>query len=108
MSAHLASYHEADSQAHGVRRLDGSTGVICPVARHRTWTGSGRRLSYVGAAARSHAWVSGYVRNLADGPVEVVGEGPRETLEQFLAVLASWTGKRRHTICPGKLDDARQ
>ena len=31
--------------------------------------------------------ISGYVRNLADGSVEVVGEGPRETLEQFLAAL---------------------
>jgi acylphosphatase len=31
--------------------------------------------------------ISGYVRNLADGSVEVVGEGSRETLEQFLAVL---------------------
>ncbi len=52
--------------------------------------------------------ISGYVRNLADGSVEVVGEGPRETLEQFLAVLASWTGKRRRTIRPGKLGDVRQ
>ena len=31
--------------------------------------------------------LSGYVRNLEDGSVEVVGEGPRESLEQFLAVL---------------------
>jgi acylphosphatase len=31
--------------------------------------------------------ISGYVRNLEDGSVEVVGEGPRESLEQFLAVL---------------------
>ena len=31
--------------------------------------------------------LSGYVRNLEDGSVEVVGEGPQETLEQFLAVL---------------------
>ncbi len=31
--------------------------------------------------------ISGYVHNLADGSVEVVGEGSRETLEQFLAVL---------------------
>jgi acylphosphatase len=31
--------------------------------------------------------ISGYVRNLADGSVEVVGEGSRETLEQFLAIL---------------------
>ena len=31
--------------------------------------------------------VSGYVRNLADDSVEVVGEGSRETLELFLANL---------------------
>ena len=31
--------------------------------------------------------ISGYVRNLADGSVEVVSEGPRETLDQFLAAL---------------------
>jgi acylphosphatase len=31
--------------------------------------------------------LSGYVRNLEDGSVEVVGEGPRESLEQFLAIL---------------------
>jgi acylphosphatase len=31
--------------------------------------------------------LSGYVRNLADGSVEVVGEGSRETLEQLLAIL---------------------
>ena len=31
--------------------------------------------------------ISGYVRNLADGSVEVVGEGSRETLEQLLAIL---------------------
>jgi acylphosphatase len=31
--------------------------------------------------------ISGYVRNLDDGSVEVVGEGPQETLEQFLVVL---------------------
>ena len=34
--------------------------------------------------------LSGYVRNLEDGSVEIVGQGPRETLEQFLAVL--WRG----------------
>jgi acylphosphatase len=27
------------------------------------------------------------VRNLEDGSVEVVGEGPRETLERFLTIL---------------------
>jgi acylphosphatase len=31
--------------------------------------------------------ISGYVRNLADGAVEVVGEGSREALEQLLAIL---------------------
>jgi acylphosphatase len=31
--------------------------------------------------------ISGSVRNLADGSVEVVGEGSRETLEQLLGVL---------------------
>jgi len=31
--------------------------------------------------------IFGYVRNLADGSVEVVGEGSRETLEQLLAIL---------------------
>jgi acylphosphatase len=31
--------------------------------------------------------LSGYVRNLEDGSVEVVGEGPQGSLEQFLAVL---------------------
>jgi acylphosphatase len=31
--------------------------------------------------------ISGYVRNLADGSVEVVSEGPRETLEQFLVAM---------------------
>ena len=31
--------------------------------------------------------ISGYVRNLTDGSVEVVGEGSRETLEQLLAIL---------------------
>ena len=31
--------------------------------------------------------LSGYVRNLEDGSVEVVGEGPRVSLEQFLAIL---------------------
>ncbi|HEY7021421.1 MAG TPA: acylphosphatase [Ktedonobacterales bacterium] len=31
--------------------------------------------------------ISGYVRNLADGSVEILGEGSRETLEQLLGVL---------------------
>jgi acylphosphatase len=31
--------------------------------------------------------IFGYVRNVVDGSVEVVGEGPRKTLEQFLASL---------------------
>lgn len=31
--------------------------------------------------------LSGYVRNRADGSVEVVAEGPREKLEQLLAWL---------------------
>jgi acylphosphatase len=31
--------------------------------------------------------ISGYVRNLADGSVEVVGEGSHEALEQLLAIL---------------------
>jgi acylphosphatase len=31
--------------------------------------------------------IAGYVRNLADGSVEVVAEGARATLEQLLAIL---------------------
>jgi acylphosphatase len=31
--------------------------------------------------------LTGYARNLEDGSVEVVGEGPRETLERFLVIL---------------------
>ena len=33
--------------------------------------------------------VTGWVRNLPDGRVEAVAEGPRETLERFVA----WCGK---------------
>jgi acylphosphatase len=36
--------------------------------------------------ARTHG-VTGYARNLADGSVEVVAEGPRATLEQMLPKL---------------------
>jgi len=35
----------------------------------------------------NHLGLSGYVRNRADGSVEVVAEGPRESLEQLLAWL---------------------
>jgi acylphosphatase len=33
------------------------------------------------------AWVSGFVRNLPDGRVEVVAEGPKNVLEAFLSTL---------------------
>jgi acylphosphatase len=40
------------------------------------------------AQRRAHMLgIFGYVRNVVDGSVEVVGEGSRETLEQFLAIL---------------------
>jgi len=35
----------------------------------------------------NHLGLSGYVRNRADGSVEVVAEGPRESLEQLIAWL---------------------
>ena len=45
--------------------------------------------AFVAGRAR-HFGVTGWVRNLDDGRVEAVAEGPRETLESFLAYI--WKG----------------
>jgi acylphosphatase len=41
--------------------------------------------------------VSGYVRNLADGRVELVAEGKPTVLDQFLAAVRSEMGGRIHS-----------
>jgi acylphosphatase len=43
--------------------------------------------------------LAGHARNLADGGVEVVAEGPRERLEQFLGLLQGGGARR-----PGHVD----
>ena len=44
--------------------------------------------------------LSGFVRNLPDGTVETIAEGPRESLEQF----ASWCGRGPEMARVSKLD----
>jgi acylphosphatase len=49
--------------------------------------GVGFRMTAAGLAAR-HPGVSGYVRNLPDGDVELVAEGEAAAVEAFLAAVA--------------------
>lgn len=62
------------------------------------------------AIARSHA-VTGYVRNLADGTVELVVEGDRREVEALLAELSDKMGnyirRRTDTDAPatGEIED---
>lgn len=59
-----------------------------------TVQGVGFRYSTLQIARRFS--VKGYVRNLADGRVELVAEGDEATLEQFLAAVNE--GPMRHYI----------
>ena len=47
---------------------------------------------FVLRAARGAA-LTGFVRNLRDGSVEIVAEGPREALEQFIRVIGEGPGR---------------
>ncbi len=49
---------------------------------------------FVVRAARSSG-LSGFVKNLRDGSVEVVAEGPREELERLIRVISEGPGRGR-------------
>ena len=61
------------------------------VARHFIISGrvQGVGFRYFTLRAAASYQVNGYVRNLETGQVEVVAEGPRETLEEFKKELAA-------------------
>jgi acylphosphatase len=69
-----------DATAVGAESDERLTAIV-----HGDVQGVGYRMFVLREAAR--LGLRGYVRNLPDGSVEAVAEGPRPLLEQFLAAL---------------------
>jgi acylphosphatase len=57
--------------------------------------GVGFRASAV-SIARGHPHISGWVRNLADGRVELLAHGPAEAIEAFLADVRRYMADHIH------------
>ena len=63
---------------------------------HVFWSGrvQGVGFRYTAESAALDLGVEGWVRNLPDGRVEAVAEGPEKTLKQFLEQIAGGAMKR--------------
>lgn len=51
--------------------------------------------------------LSGYAKNLRDGSVEIVAQGPKPDLEEFLEIIKKSPGKSKVETCQSNLRDPK-